>query len=124
MQRKRFSCSVASVVSRETRHRVLRALAAVVAASALTGCGSLYYAANVTSASSRVEQAQTVGAEQYAPYEYYYARAHLDQAQVEASEANYSDAAEYADTAEQYALKAIELTEAARRRAIAAGSAP
>ena len=101
--------------------------ALVVAATAalVSGCGPLYYASNVTSASSKVEQAQVAGAEQYAPYEYYYAKAHLEQAQVEASEASYSDAANFAETAEEYALKAIELSEAARRKAVEAqASAP
>jgi hypothetical protein len=73
----------------------------------------------VNAASNRVEHAREVGAEQYAPYEYYFAKEHLLQAQVEASEASYSDAAAYAETAEEYANKAIEL---ARKRREAASS--
>ena len=46
----------------------------------------------VNSAASRVEEAKALGAEQLAPYEYYYAKEHLQQAQVEAAEASYSDA--------------------------------
>ena len=89
------------------------ALFALLLATALTGCGGLYYAVNVNTASARVEEARAIGAEQYAPYEYYYAKTHLEQAQVEASEASYSDAANYAETAEEYAVKAIELSQAA-----------
>ena len=70
----------------------------------------------ISSAASRVEEAQAVGAEQLAPYEYYYAKEHLEQAQIEASEASYSDAANLADEAEQYANKAIELAQSARRQ--------
>jgi hypothetical protein len=82
---------------------------------ALCGCGGLHYAIVVNAAASRVEEAKAVGAEQLAPYEYYYAKEHLEQAQIEASEASYSDAANLAEQAEQYANKAIELAQTARR---------
>ena len=83
--------------------------------SATSGCGGLYYTVNMNSAEARVEQARQMGAEQQAPFEYYYAKEHLRQAQVEAAEASYSDAAEYAETAETYAQKAIDLIQAAKR---------
>lgn len=72
------------------------------------GCGSVYYTVSVNAASSRIEQARQMGAETQAPFEYYFAREHLRQAQVEAAEASYSDAASYAETAELYAQKAID----------------
>lgn len=84
---------------------------------ALTGCGGIYYAVNASGAASRLEEAKAVGAEQLAPYEYYYAKAHFERAQVEASEASYSDAASFAETAEEYAAKATELAKSARRAA-------
>jgi hypothetical protein len=62
-----------------------------------------------------MEQARAMGAEQAAPYEYYYAREHLRQAELEASEASYSDAAAFAETAETYAQKAIDIITAARK---------
>jgi hypothetical protein len=82
---------------------------------ALCGCGGLHYAIMVNAAASRVEEAKAIGAEQLAPYEYYYAKEHLEQAQIEASEASYSDAVNLAQEAEQYANKAIELAQTARR---------
>ena len=82
---------------------------------ACSGCGGAHYLLAVSSASSRVEEAKAVGADQLAPYEYYYAREHLEQAQVEAAEASYSDAANLAQEAEQYASKSIELAQSARR---------
>ncbi len=82
---------------------------------ALSGCGGVHYAIMVNAAASRVEEAKAVGAEQLAPYEYYSAKEHLEQAEIEASEASYSDAVHFAREAEQYASKAIELTQAARR---------
>src|SRR5208282_899468 len=83
--------------------------------AAATGCGGVHYAIAVNSASSRVEEAKAVGAEQLAPYEYYSAREHLQQAQIYASQASYQDAADLADEAETYAAKAIELAQSARR---------
>jgi hypothetical protein len=82
---------------------------------ASTGCGGVHYAIVVNAASARVEEAKAVGAEQLAPYEYYYAKEHLEQAQLEAAEASYSDAANLAQEAESYANKAIELAQTARR---------
>ena len=77
----------------------------------------MYYAVEMGSASSRVEEARVLGAETSAPYEYYYAREHLIQAEFEAAEASYSDAAHYAETAEEYAAKAVDVARAARRNA-------
>jgi Domain of unknown function (DUF4398) len=91
----------------------LTALTLAVAGGA--GCGGVYYTAEVYGASSRLEYARVLGAETLAPYEYYYAKEHLTQAQIESSHANYSDAAHYAETAEEYADKAVQLTQAAKR---------
>ncbi len=79
------------------------------------GCGGVLYAASVNGAASRIEEAREIGAEQLAPYEYYYAKAHMEQAQVDASEASYSDAINYAETAEEYAEKAVNLSKAAHK---------
>ena len=92
---------------------MLRFAALGFALASLTGCGGTLYAINASSASSRLEEAKELGAEQLAPYEYYYAKAHLEQAEIEASEASYGDAAHFAETADEFALKAIELSEAA-----------
>ena len=84
-------------------------------AAPVAGCGGVYYTVSVNAATSRLEQARQMGAESEAPYEYYFAREHLRQAQVEAAEASYSDAASYAATAELYAQKAIDTVQAAKR---------
>lgn len=80
-----------------------------------TGCGSVYYTVSINAAQTRLEQARELGAETKAPFEYYYAREHLRQAQVEAAEASYSDAASMAETAETYAQKAIDRIQTARK---------
>lgn len=90
-------------------------LLGVVAVSSLSGCGSVYYAINVNAAESRLEQAREMGAEKQAPYEYYYAREHLREARLHASEASYGDAANMAETAETYAQKAIDKISNAKR---------
>ena len=84
-------------------------------AGALIGCGGIHYAIEVNSAASRVEEAKALGADQLAPYEYYFAKEHLQQAQVEAAEASYSDAVNLAEEAEDHANTAIELTQKALR---------
>jgi len=94
---------------------LLGALACVAVALAAGACGGVYYAAEVNGAASRLEYARVLGAEGLSPYEYYYAKEHLEQAQIEAAKANYSDAAHYAETAEEYANKAVELTQAAHK---------
>ena len=76
----------------------------------LSGCGSVMYAVTINSASAKLEAAQTLGAEKYAPYEYYYAREHLTKAMQEASSADYGDAIDLADVAERYAEKALTLS--------------
>ncbi len=81
----------------------------------LQGCGGVQYAVIVNAASARLEEARAVGAEQLAPYEYYYAREHLEQAQIESAEASYSDAVDLARKAEEYANKAIALAQSARQ---------
>jgi hypothetical protein len=87
----------------------------LIATPAVTGCGSVYYTVSANAAQTRLEQARQMGAETRAPYEYYFAREHLRQAQVEASEASYSDAASYAETAELYAQKAIDAIQTAKK---------
>jgi hypothetical protein len=100
----------------------MRGVLAAVLLALLPSCGGLYYTVNINAAEARLEQARLMGAEQQAPFEYYYAREHLRQAQVEAAEASYSDAATYAEIAERYAQRAIDLI--ARARKGEAGEAP
>lgn len=92
------------------RFAALGALASIVC-----GCGNTLYAIQANSASSKLAEAKELGAEQFAPYEYYYAKEHLDKAQSEAADADYSDATDLAEVAEEYADKAIRLAREAHR---------
>src|SRR5262245_12319726 len=90
---------------------------AVVAAFCLGGCGHTISAITVNTATSKLEEAHELGAELYAPYEYWFALEHLDKAQTEASEGDYGDAIQLAKIGEEYADKAIELARNAHRGA-------
>ena len=83
----------------------------------LSGCGNALYAIHANSAATRLEEAKQAGAEENAPYEYWYAKLHLEKASSEASEADYSDAAQLAEIAEEYATKAVRLSKEAKRGA-------
>jgi len=89
-------------------------LALALGTLTLSGCGSTLYSIQATSASGKLEQARELGAEQSAPYEYFYAKEHLQKAQSEAAEADYSDAVNLAEASEKYAEKAISLAREAR----------
>jgi hypothetical protein len=99
------------------RSRLIATCLVLLGALSTTACGGIYYAATVNAASSRLEEAREIGAEQLAPYEYYFAKAHLEQAQVEASEGSYGDAADFAESADDFAQKAINLAQSAHKAA-------
>ena len=93
---------------------------ATLAALALfgaSGCGGFFYGIYAGGAASKLEAAQQLGAEKYAPYEYYYAREHLSKAMEEASTADYGDAINLADEADKAAEKAITLSKQAHEGA-------
>jgi formylmethanofuran dehydrogenase subunit B len=81
------------------------------------GCGNALYAVQVNAASGKLAEAHELGAEQYAPYEYYLAKEHLQKSRSEAAEADYSDAVDLAAESEEYSDKAIRLAREAHRGA-------
>jgi len=97
---------------RRFRTGVLAALGGISLTFA-AGCGGSIYAITSSSASSKLETAEALGAERYAPYEFWYAKEHLWKAMEEASTADYGDAIKFASTAEEYADKAIVLAKQA-----------
>jgi hypothetical protein len=102
--------------ARTTNAAMLGALAGLCLFGA-TGCGNFFYALYASGATSKLETAQALGAEKYAPYEFYYAKEHLQKAMEEASAADYGDAIDFADEAEKYAEKAIQLSKRAHEGA-------
>lgn len=95
----------------------LRAVLSVSALLLCVGCGNTLYAVRANSASERLEEARQLGAEELAPYEYFYAKAHLEKAASEAAEAEYGNASDLAQLSEEYANKAVKLSREARRGA-------
>jgi hypothetical protein len=81
------------------------------------GCGNAIYAVQVSSASSRLEEAKELRAEELAPYEYTMALEHLRKARSEAAEADYGDAIVFAEVCEEYSDKAIRISQEAHRSA-------
>jgi Domain of unknown function (DUF4398) len=82
-----------------------------------SGCGGFFYAIYSGGATSKLETAQQLGAEKYAPYEFYFAQEHLQKAMEEAARAEYGDAIDLADEADKSAEKAIVLAKAAHEGA-------
>jgi hypothetical protein len=101
-----------------TRGRNFHGLAlAFLVGWASIGCGNTLYVFRVNAASNKLEEAKELGAEKLAPYEYYTAVEHLNKARMEAAEADYSDAIEFAEIAEEHAEKAIRLARDSHRGA-------
>ena len=73
----------------------------------LTACGPFGYLKQVSRDASRaVAEAEAAGAEELAPYEYWSARAYLEQAQVLAGYSEYERAFDYGNRATQLADQA------------------
>jgi Domain of unknown function (DUF4398) len=101
---------------RPTQRRAVT-LALMIGLPAIAGCGNTLYSIQANSASGKLEEARELGAEQSAPYQYFYAKEHLKKAQTEAAEADYSDAVDLAQASEESAVEAIRLAREARRGA-------
>jgi hypothetical protein len=101
----------------KARFGVFAAVATLTVAISSAGCGGLLYSVQMNGVASKVAEAKALGAEKLAPYEYHYANEHLQKAMSEASEGDYSDALDFAEVAEEYANKAIQLTKEAHRGA-------
>jgi hypothetical protein len=85
--------------------------ALVLGLTSSVGCGNAIYASRITQASDEVARAEQLGAASRAPYEYYYALEHLRKARTEAMEADYGAAIELAQTAFDYASRAVQVAQ-------------
>jgi hypothetical protein len=105
------------VSERAGNQRTAAAIAGLLFSLFTAGCGNTLYAIQANAAASKLEEARELQAEKYAPYEYYYAKEHLDKAMEEAADADYSDATNLAEGSEVFAEKAIRLARDAHRGA-------
>ena len=104
--------------ARRQSHRIPFAMLLAISLGVFSsGCGHTVFAIQVGSASSKLEEPREIGAENLAPYEFYFAEAHLRKARSEAAEADYSDAIEFAEISEEFAEKATRLARQAHRSA-------
>ena len=70
------------------------------------GCGPVLYSVHVRPAERAIEEARQAGAEEHAPYEYFYAQAQLEKAREEAGQGDYQDAIGCAEQAEDFGVRA------------------
>jgi hypothetical protein len=90
--------------------RVLRASCLLALAAFGAGCGPVLYTSSIHAAEQKLELAREENARWYAPYEYYFAEAHLEQSERLAAESAYEDAIRYAKVAEDFSGRALEIT--------------
>ncbi len=88
---------------------------AVVVMALLPACAPTVCSVHVLPAARVVAEAEEAGAAELAPYEYHFARVHLEQARVAAAESAYQDAIRYAKAAAEHARLALEHAQEARR---------
>jgi hypothetical protein len=90
-------------------------------ASAVAGCGGIWYTAEIIAAGSVVEEAEHSDAADHSPYEYWIAREYLDKAREEAGGASYEDAIHYAQEAHRYGVDARDQSRERMRDDLASG---
>ena len=78
-------------------------------------CGPVQYSHHILRASSAMAEAEEADAEREAPYEFWYADAHLKQARREVGYSDFQEAVKCARTAREYATKATEIANRRRR---------
>jgi len=81
----------------------------------ISGCGNTLYLVQVNRAERHFQEAQELGAEKHAPYEYYSAQARINEAHRQAAQAEYGPASDLSDEAYDYAIKAINLCKTKRK---------
>lgn len=88
----------------------MRGVAALALMALGSGCGPALYTADIHSAERTLQTARDENARWYAPYEYYFAEAHLQQSERLAAESDYEDAIRYAKVAEDFGTRALDIT--------------
>ena len=92
------------------------------ATALLCSCGAIQYSAQIEVAEQAFDRAREQKAYEHAPYEYYYAKAYLDQARVEAARSSYENAIRYAKAAEKHCSIASEIALKRRKERGAIGA--
>ncbi len=90
-------------------------LGLLLVGAAASGCGPVWYTAEIISAESIVSEAEQAEAADRAPYDYYLAREYLVKAREQAAEASYEDAVHYAQEAHRAGALARDQARASLR---------
>ena len=93
-------------------------LAALAILFGVTGCGSAVHLVKERRAQRHFEEARELGAEQFAPYEYYSAKVRIAEAKRQAAYAEYGTAGRLSDEAAEFSLEAVQIAKKARRRQV------
>jgi uncharacterized protein DUF4398 len=89
----------------------LRWAGLVLGALCASACGNTLYAIRIARASDALARAEQLEAPVRAPYEYHFALEHLRKARSEAAEADFGDAERLAQTAFDYANRAVKVAQ-------------
>ncbi|HXS17512.1 MAG TPA: hypothetical protein VN764_10010 [Polyangiaceae bacterium] len=84
-------------------------VAALMLGSVLSGCGNTLYLVRINRAERDLEEAERLGAAREATYEYYSAKARLEEARYQAAQAEYGPASTLSSDADDFAVKAINI---------------
>jgi Domain of unknown function (DUF4398) len=104
----RASAKVLRAADRMRYQRVLSCfLPSLLASGLLAACGPVTYTLDVTDAERVVARARAENAGYYAPYDLYFAEAHLDKAREEAAQGRYEDAIRAAAVALSHGRRAL-----------------
>lgn len=98
----------------QRRGNSLATVMLVAIASLSSGCGNTLYLVQANRAERNFQEAVELGADVYAPYQYYSAKLRLEEARRQAAQAEYGAAADLSDEAYDYSVKAINICNAAR----------
>jgi hypothetical protein len=80
----------------------------------VSGCGNTLYLVQVNQAEEDLQEAKELGAERYAPNEFYSAEARLAEAKEQAAQAEYGNASQLSDEASILAESAVVKSKKAR----------
>jgi hypothetical protein len=95
----------------KTAMQALWPLVLLACVAGVSACGNTLYAIRISQASDAVARAEQLEAPVRAPYEYHFALEHLRKARSEASEADFGDAERLAETALDYAQRAVRVAQ-------------
>jgi len=87
----------------------VQSITALVLCVFAIGCGNTLHLVRINHAERDLEEAERLGAARDAAYEYYSAKARLEEARYQAAQAEYGPASKFSSDADDFAVKAINI---------------